>query len=278
MFEIIGIDAGNNETKIYSQNGGMKFLSNIGEARERRLETNYGDDMIFEFKGKTWFGGTLAKYESEWNSSMMGDSKAHDELLIRVLIGLHRCSTNNNFKIVVGQPIGKHKQAYKKQICDLLKGKHQITLNQVMKEIEIEDVAVAAEGGSAFWSSPKRGLVRILDFGSGTVNGASLFDGKYIDKDSFSIKGGTETGISKDYYAIARSAATHALKKWVNDDQVFVVGGCADQMIEPLSDFFSNVKTLQPQDKSKGGISLLPPIYANAVGFYNIGRSHFNEE
>jgi plasmid segregation protein ParM len=43
----------------------------------------------------------------------MGDTKAHKDTLLRVLIGIHRYSTlyqidETEFDIVVGQPISKH--------------------------------------------------------------------------------------------------------------------------------------------------------------------------
>lgn len=75
----------------------------------------------------------------------------------------------------------------------MLLGSHDLSLNGVKKTIIINRVEVAAEGGAAFWSNPQTGLVRIIDAGSATINCASLVDGKYIDKDSFTINFGCNT-------------------------------------------------------------------------------------
>lgn len=271
MSEIVGIDGGNNEVKVVGEKNTFKFYSNIGEYRELRLESTFVDKMVFDYKGRKWFGGDLARRESEWLGSMSGDSKAHEELLIRVLLALHRYSDETSFRIVVGQPISKHLPRYKDAIKSLLIGTHEFTLNDVTKQITVEQCAVVAEGAGAFWSNPKRGLIRIIDVGSATVNCVSIQDGEYIDKDSFTIKGGVDSE-SSDLFSIARSVSMKALKKWARKDNVYVAGGCAEQMIEPFQYHFTNVRVLNPQIKTEGGISQLHPVFANAMGFYNVGR------
>lgn len=273
MFEIIGVDGGNDRVKIFGERGPIKFISSIGEYRDRKLEQTFGDeDMEFEYNGRKGFAGTLARYESEFCGNIMGDTKAHEDLLIRVLLGIHRYSENNKFKIVVGQTIGRHTETEKDKIKGMLNGKHTITVNDITKTIEILDTQVAAEGGAAFWSSPQIGVVRILDFGSGTVNAATLNNAKYIDKDSFTLTVGMNTTVSKDMDALARYVATECLKKWSADDNIFLVGGAANTMLIPLSNYFFNTKILYPGSLIDPSVKRYHPIYANAIGFYNIGR------
>lgn len=286
---IVGIDGGNNAVKVFGEMGEMMFSSSLGEYRERKLKDSFTkDDMIFEFRGKKGFAGTLAEYESEFSASMIGDSKAHEELLIRVLLALHRYSEDTDFKIVVGQPISKHTDKEKQKMKNMLEGSHEFTLNDSTKTINIHEVAIAAEGGSAFWANPKRGKIRILDFGSGTVNAATLIDGRYVDRDSFTLKYGLNTINSTDFASMSRAVSVQALRKWDNDDEVFLVGGGADMMLTHILEYFPQAQLMKPKVevadttvKIMGATAMkttfLSPIYANAVGFYNIGKKVFKD-
>lgn len=273
---VLGVDAGNKNVKIFGKYGEMLFISDIGEYRERRLEEYFSDDdMIFEFRNRKGFAGTLAKYESQFTASRMGDSKAHEDMLLRVLLGLHRYADETEFGIVVGQPISKHTNEEKKKMKELLEGVHKIKVNDVTKNIHIKKAEIAAEGGSAFWAQPKKGIVRVLDIGSGTVNGATLDDGRYIDKDSFTIKDGFETLLTDDIQLFVRKVALHALKYWNIDDCLLLCGGGAEKVQQYLYEYFTDVQIIYPKVQVKrknGGVShnQLKPIFANAVGFYNI--------
>ena len=293
--KIVGIDGGNNQVKIYGPYGPMRFPANLGEWRDRKLTQNHGPfDIEYEFRGKKGFGGTLAINESEYDGSLPGDTKAHDDHLIRVLLALHQYSPAVRFKIVVGQPIEKHDEHEKNRIKEMLEGKHSMTINGLNKNIEIIEAVVAAESGSAFWSNPKSGLVHILDFGSGTVNAATLRDGRYVDKDSFTIVAGMDTNKTKDNQAMARAVAAKALKKWQRSGQIYVVGGAAEVMQEPMKEHFYEVEILKPKvnigeyagwkhkldekDIIRVGdrVLFLHPIYGNAVGNYRIAQKQFN--
>jgi plasmid segregation protein ParM len=276
MSEILGVDAGNDRVKIFGPNGEMSFPSTLGEFRQRNLDSHFSkDDMIYEFNGKKGFAGTLAQYESEFATTRFGDTKAHEEFLIRVLLGLHRYSEGTDFKVVVGQPISMHTPTEKSKMKKMLEKTHAITVNGDYKQITILRAEVAAEGGAAFWSNPQKGKVRILDFGSGTVNAATLIEGRYIDRDSFTLKFGLNTIRSQDLTEMGRYVANECLKKWNEQDDVYCVGGGAELMIDHLHEYFPNVKPLQP--KVGGGLNtkVLPPIFANAVGFYKIGNKVF---
>jgi plasmid segregation protein ParM len=180
-----------------------------------------------------------------------------------------------DFKVVVGQPISMHTPTEKSKMKKMLEKTHAITVNGDYKQITILRAEVAAEGGAAFWSNPQKGKVRILDFGSGTVNAATLIEGRYIDRDSFTLKFGLNTIRSQDLTEMGRYVANECLKKWNEQDDVYCVGGGAELMIDHLHEYFPNVKPLQP--KVGGGLNtkVLPPIFANAVGFYKIGNKVF---
>lgn len=277
--KILGVDAGNDSVKIFGENGELRFPSMLGEFRERNLEQQFSsDDIVYEFRGRKGFAGTLAQYESEFGGSRMGDTKAHEEFLIRVLLGLHRYGTDTRFKIVVGQPISMHTKTEKAKMKKMLEGTHEMTLNGTSKELTIERAEVAAEGGAAFWSHPKKGKIRLLDFGSGTVNAATLIEGRYIDRDSFTLKFGLNTIRSHDLSEMGRYVANECLKKWDNYDEVYTVGGGAELLLEHLTEYFPQARTLVPKIDDEGNslsVKFLPPIFANAVGFYRIGSKVF---
>jgi plasmid segregation protein ParM len=268
-YEIVGVDAGNHEIKVVGQCGEHRIISDIGEYRTRNLRQTHGpDDIEFEYEGRRGFAGTLARYESEFSGSIMGDTKAHEDALLRVLIGLWRYTNgapDGIYRIVVGQPISQHTPEEKAKIKRLLQREHTIEINGVTHRINIDRVEIAAEGGAAFWSNPERGLVRIIDIGSATVNCASLIDGRYVDRDSFTLPFGMSSTKSTDHTALARAIATEALKKWKPNDHVILVGGAAKLLSMPISNYFSITLT---------GPS---PVFANARGFYRIGRKLYGE-
>lgn len=236
--------------------------------------------MIYEYNGVKGFAGTLAERESEFGGSMLGDNKAHPDMLIRVLIATHRYALTDDetFNIIVGQPITNHTDAYKNKMKEMLLGEHVFTINNVTKKLTINRVEVAAEGASAYWSAPKKGKVRIIDAGSGTVNIATIDNGMYIDKESDTLPFGLNTNISNDLDAFARRVAIACLKKWNRNDEVYTVGGNASGLLVPLLYHFPNAKTLSPMlNDGSGKVKLLPPIYANAVAFYKIAEKVFQD-
>lgn len=273
MTTVVGLDGGNRNIKIFGERGAIKFSSLLGEWRERTLISDSTDDMEYEFEGEKGFAGSLAEMEAEFPTSIMGDTKAHNQLKLRVMLGLHRyfiagCACN----IVVGQPISKHNDREKGKIKKLLTGQHTIKVNGVVKTFDIQGVAVAAEGGSAFWSDPRDGLVHILDLGGGTLNAATLIDGRYNDKASFTLPLGTETTKTKDINKMAKLIHSESIKhRWKADETILLVGGMAEELREPISEHFHFTEVIQP----KVGEKVYHPVFANAIGFYTIGREVF---
>ena len=271
--EIVGIDPGNKEVKFASRFGADKFYSAIGEYRDRHIESSHGkDDIVFEYQGRKGFAGTLALAESEFGGSLMGDSKAHEDTKIRALLALHRLPANS-FKIIIGQPISKHIPSEKERIKKMLVGTHEIVVNGERKVIRINRVEVAAEGGASFWSNPQTGLVRIIDAGSATVNCASLVDGRYIDKDSFTINFGCNTTKSNDFKAMVRGIVAQTSKKWELTDTVLVMGGAAEKILPFIQEYYFDSALLNPIHNKE----IYKPIFANAVGFYQIGLNVYEK-
>lgn len=265
---IVGVDAGNSEVKIAGINGTMKFCAAIGEYQERNLENNHGDGMVWEYEGKRGFAGTLALIESDYGGMVMGDTKAHEDAKMRVLLALHRYSDSDYYEIVVGQPISKHTPDEKKKIKEMLIGRHTLTVNGETKTFTITKCEVAAEGASAFWSSPTNGLIRIIDVGSATVNCATLLNRRYVNRDSETLSFGYNSVRNKDLHELSRGIFSHVSKRWKREDTVYLVGGIAELLLEPMMRYFPNVEIMWPVLHD----GYEDPIFANAVGFYTIGR------
>lgn len=273
----LGIDGGNYTVKIFGEDGEYSLSSTLGEYRERTLMEKREDDIVYEFKGKKGFAGKLAEIESNYSGSIAGTTKAHKDTLIRVLLGISKYKTRSDkYDIVVGQPIAQHKEEEKRRIKSLLTGDHAIIINDQRHSILIERVEVAAEGAVAFWSNPKKGWIRILDFGSGTVNGATLLDGRYVDRESFTEDYGMNIVSPDDMEAFMRAIFIVAQRKrWRKTDTVMIVGWMADTMHKYVQMYFENAEVLRPRDPIAEGMRFLHPVYANAVGMFKVAQRIF---
>lgn len=265
---IMGIDAGNFETKVCTERGVYSFISDIGEYRERKLNDSFGpDDIVWEYNGERGFAGTLAKYESEFGGTIKGKSKANADAVLRTLIAIHRYGGERN-EIIVGQPIDSHDEDEKAKIKSALQGKHDISINGERKRIFIDKVNVAPEGPSAILSNPDIGLIRVIDIGSGTTNFASLINLRRIDKDSFTHQIGTETTKTKNPKDMANKIYKIVSATWDMNDEIYVVGGGAERVYEYLKNIMPNSRIFKP----KIGIKTVHTKFSNACGFYAIAK------
>ena len=274
---ILGIDGGNHKVKVVGPNGAVDFYSNIGEARERRLESEFGsDDMTVEYDGRTMFAGSLAKFECEFGSTMMGSTKNHPDGKMRILLAMFRYSPESVYALVVGQPICQHTAAEKQAIKDMLLGRHRIAVNGQERLLVVQRVEVAAGPSAALWAAPKKGLRRVIDPGSGTTNCGTLIDMKKIDKESFTIPFGVDSTISKDLSAMAEGIARYTSKTWHRDDPVEVIGGKALEILPYIQEHYPRAVVFRPVIYIGGQAQELHPVYANAAGFYAIARRLYN--
>lgn len=267
---ILGVDAGNYNAKTVGPYGLDTYRTAICDWFERNFTEFYGaDDMEFEINGRKGFAGSIAAVEDQFGGlSMFGESKAHEDTLIRVLLAIYRYQTKYDcagrpIALVTGQPIIAHKPSEKAKLQALLKGTHDVKVNGKHRSITIEEVGVAAEGTAAIWTKPTNGLVRIIDVGSGTVNCATLSEMRVVNTASSTFNFGMETVDDKyDYATNARGIirATTALK-WRRSDDVRICGQIASELLPHLRTHYMNAQTLCDS-----------PLYANAIGYYEIAR------
>lgn len=261
MENIISLDIGRKNTKAFNGNQLMIMPSCVGEGRERNLENpSKKDEIELEFQGEHYFVGDLALDESFYYRFMMTDDKVHNDTLILALSMLHKMNVTQA-RVITGLPISLHRKENKKELKELLRGCHNVVVNGVPKTIVIQSVDVVAEGGGAFWSDVKEGKIRIVDGGSKTINCCSINDKRYIDRESDTLEFGFETNKETNHKElVSRISGELGRLKWKKHDRIFTVGGEAETIATYIKPYFSNVTPMRH------------PIYANVIGFYEIGR------
>ncbi|MBO1515658.1 ParM/StbA family protein [Metabacillus bambusae] len=262
---ILGIDAGNYETKISTQEGVHKFRSLLGEWRDRNFNSVYGNDMEYVYQGRMGFAGDIVEHECEFIRERFGDTKAHEDAKLRILLAVHQYSNDKENDIVVGQPIKTHTPDQKETIKKMLIGSHKLTVNGETKTFNIRNIDVAPEGAIAYWAY--EGLeqhIRFIDIGSGTINFASVHKGRFVDRDSFTVDYGVNSVKALDFNSLAAAIIAESSKRWKQDDPVRVCGGVAEEVINNLSTHYRNCEVIKPWD--------LHPVYTNAIGCFELAR------
>ncbi|MHC1722424.1 MAG: ParM/StbA family protein [Aminipila sp.] len=246
---ILGIDAGNSEVKA-CDGSIFKFPSILGEFRHLNLpNTPQEFDYAYEYNGTKGFGGTLAERECQLGYSRLGDTKANQDVLIRVLLACSRYK--EDLKIVVGQPISTHTDSEKEKIINMLKKQHEIVINGKLHKINIVDVIVAVECASVLALNPNMEDTYIIDMGAGTINVAHVNNGQFIDKDSYTIPEGAESLKKINFQAIKEAIEK---RTDLSHSKVILIGGMAHMLKEVI-----------------GGDVVKYPLYANAMAFYKLG-------
>lgn len=276
---MIGIDAGNYMAKTAGPYGTDIYRTAICDWFQRDFVESFGDDdMEFEIDGRKGYAGSIAEHEDVFGGGgMYGDTKAHEDTKIRILLAAYRykekyCPGIENIKLITGQPIASHNDAEKKKLQDMLLGEHEFIVNGEPYYLNIEKVGIAAEGMGAFWSNPQTGKVRIIDVGSGTVNVATILNKKVINNASATFNFGMET-VDRGVDSIARGIIQETTRlRWERNDMVHVCGGVASEVIHYIKKHYANAELVQPLLKTHNGIEVTNPSFANAVGFYEIGR------
>ncbi|MCS1350334.1 ParM/StbA family protein [Mechercharimyces sp. CAU 1602] len=257
---LVAVDCGRSEVKVVHRHGKFAFPAVIGEWRKLNIGKKRENEIEVVYEGERLFIGDLAVRESEFHRSMMTDTKAHEQTLILTLVAVYQANTVGKVSVVTGLPVELHSDDEKASMKKLITGKHRIEVNGISRLIQIEEVVVCIEGGGAFWANPQRGLVRIIDVGAKTVNFLTLKDKEYIDRESGTLQFGGDTTKTRSAKHLAERICGEVAKKWSAEDTVITAGAMANDLIPHFKRHFPNV-TAVPD-----------PKYANAQGFYEIGK------
>lgn len=281
---ILGVDAGNYMCKVMGPYGVDTFRSNICEWFERNVEETFSeDDMEFEIDRRKGFAGPIAHFEDEFgDGTRYGESKAHEDVKIRVLLSIFRYMEKFDINttrtcIVTGQPIKSHIKNEKETIMEMLKGPHLVEVNGKRRSINIDEIAVAPEGSAAFWAYPQVGVVRIIDIGSGTVNAATIIDDHHINNSSTTFNFGVETVRNKDDLKnIANGIIRNTTKlKWNKNDRVLICGGSSEGIAPFIAEHYTHAELLKPVLRGEGGLVTVHPTFANAIGYFALAKGAF---
>jgi plasmid segregation protein ParM len=262
---IAGIDAGRFKVKVWVLSNYFDFYSDLGEYRELEFQDERGkDDIIGEYRGRKFTGGTLARRESEFGGSLMVDSKIHEDTIILILIALHKAFDSGPVYLVTGLPVIDHSKD-RAILKRLLEGSHTITIGGKTKTFLVK-CEVTTEGAGIYkYAGP--GTIRGVNIGSRTVNLITFKDGEKIGKESDTLDFGMESVRTKDLTAIARAIASKAgAMKWKNSDRLYVCGGGATDLHDELSKFYPNSKIT------------MNPTLIDAEAFYHIARAIYGQK
>lgn len=280
MTEQIKIDPGNNEVKVYTEkHGAVKFNSAICEWFKRTIVENHDsmDKEVF-YDGVKVLMGKVAELENTMGSShLLGVSKNHIDAKLRILAAVHQYTTGTEINLVTGSPFVSMYE--KDEIKESLEGKHTVIVDGRTRTFTIKKCIVCSEGAGAFFASDLRGgLVHVFDIGSGTINITTHQDRKIVNSKSFTLEFGmlnAETGKKNDSNSVAMAILRNVSGKVQKHATILVCGGATTEMVPALRKHFKNAEQLNPRANDAIGIQSLQPIYANVIGFHNIGVKIF---
>ncbi|SFS81155.1 ParM/StbA family protein [Marininema halotolerans] len=258
---IVAVDCGRSYVKVITEGHTFLFPSKVSSWRQRNYKQELAGDIELEYQGRKWFVGKLAEREGEFTRQAMQDSKAVEETLILMMAALHLAGARGRITLVTGLPIGNFTDVEQKAIKRLLEGPHVVSLNRAEKRFYVENVYTTIEGGGAFFSAPRMGLVRIIDVGAKTTNYATFRDKVFIDRESGTLPVGWETVKVSNIKEMADLIAGTVSKTWSERDIVMLVGGMARKLEPYLQDHFRHAFALEN------------PQMANVRGYFEIGKA-----
>ncbi|MFC4076675.1 ParM/StbA family protein [Salinithrix halophila] len=258
---IVAVDCGRSYVKVITEGQAFLFPSKVSGWRQRNYRQDLAGDIELEYQGRRWFVGKLAEREGEFTRQAMQETKAVEETLILTMAGLHLAGSHGKIILVTGLPIGNFTDVEQKAIKRLLEGPHHVKLNKVERTFYVKKVYTTIEGGGAFFSAPRMGLVRIIDVGAKTTNYATFRDKVFIDRESGTLPIGWETVKVSNLKEMADLIAGTVSKTWSNGDIVMLVGGMA-RKLEPFV-----------QDHFRHAFALEDPQMANVRGYFEIGKA-----
>lgn len=274
---VIAIDNGGQNTKVLNEimERPATFFSRLGFGSDlgvwsANTTKDDGETHSILYQEEYYFSGLLLhQAESELNGFV--DNKDDDYFILNILRATALYGFDVNY-LATCVPISQFK-LFDDNIVRKLKGKHSITINNVLYEFEIAEAHVFMETVSGAAYNFGEGITRWLDLGSRTVGYAtSVVEDGYPQV----LKGEGRSGtIEKEGLNIKKVTSwkayvnniTKVLRKWDKEDRVVVFGGGA--MIEPLIDelrkYFPNLEVAED------------PLFLQVKGLLELGMEFYEK-
>ncbi|MFK8017973.1 MAG: hypothetical protein AB8G17_21310 [Gammaproteobacteria bacterium] len=221
--EVIGLDIGFGFTKATNGKRSMIFKSVFGEAselqfREQLLSADKTDEHLqIEIGGTSYFAGELAERQSVERFFTLDQAQfVRDFTKILALMPLAQMVARQDpVKLVVGLPVSYYRK-HKKEVVDILKGQHEVTVIDANAErtdtvIRVNSVRVVPQPFGALMDlmlndigevKDKRFMtekIGVIDVGFRTTDYTIADQTKYSERGSRTI----DLGISKAFSTIA---------------------------------------------------------------------------
>jgi len=279
MAQIISADMGRSESKFFSLGKKLKFKSIIGDWHERNLSSGGNYDVKIDFGNgfEKYFIGDLAVSESYLPRSMATESKIHEESKILFICGTSLLIQEPDIIISTGLPVNLFKPSIRDELVNLLQGDYIVEFeNCKPKQIHIDQISVSPEGAGTYFyelkKNPelKQGKVRILNFGSRTINYLCIESGNFINRSSGTLNYGSillnNSNMSPKEYC--RRILGDLSVKWNDYDEnetVLMSGG--------------GIINLQPfiQKHFKKTIISDEPIFSDCLGLHEIATTKYGK-
>lgn len=288
--ETIGVDRGRDTLKAYGENGELIYPAVVGEWHKRNLNSNRKEENEYDVivDNEKHFIGNLALKISDYPIRNINADKINEETKTLTLIAVALLSKyiEPRISLVVSLPIDDYNEENQERLINMLKGKHEVTINQEKTvKMTIENVYVAPEGlallyymtldnqGKEVENNNIPANFRILDAGSMTHNLATFKYGELVDKKTatFTIKKGLyyvtqgeREPNEKEINNFVRMLMTGEVAlKWSdynpNEEPVFGTGGGMYQEEKFLKEYFPSLKVIDN------------PLFGTAIGCYRLG-------
>ena len=266
------VDCGRSYVKVVAQNREFRFPSWVSKNTGLHFYNHEKYNYSLELDGEKVLLGRFAEYEGSARRKPYYESKAVPEFLWQVLCACYEAGIRNQeVEIATLIPISSYKLDAEEvdKVKRLLQKTHYVTINGEDLYIKITQVHVTLEGASSFYVSDRykeliglymemydnhgedyadeniiKQITRIVDAGAKTVNYASFAGLTYINSQSGTMQNGWETTRDVSPEVLGANIASEVSKDWDKDDYVVVCGGRANDLVEPLGEFFHTVVAL----------------------------------
>ncbi|MTI47861.1 MAG: ParM/StbA family protein [Firmicutes bacterium] len=288
-----GIDKGTTYTK---DNLGNILKSTIKEVKDEAL---LDGKTIVEYECKKYIVGEKGNYSTDLEKANHKNTK----IMVYTMLAIGSMEKYITTNLVLGLPIGLYSN-HKEKMKNLFKNDFaNITVNDKEKFIKITGIEVFPEAAGAYYNQPHRNCL-IIDLGGLSIDTADFENGKLIKHSTYSM------GTMKLYSKIAnRLNSIYDLNftEWniprVFDEGLYIYGERQDLDVDDIleSHTLEIIERLKLEYDLKayknicltGGGSILlesylkrympqcepiESIFANARGFYNVGKVIFNEQ